>query len=67
MPNVTINDLFAEIGRLYMEKQALEREMSSLIETLNRNEVEDVSSTIPSAVSGPDDNADKVGDKEPKE
>lgn len=57
MPNLTIQDLFAEIGRLYMEKQTLESEMAAIIETLNRKEVEDVPSTIPSPVSGPDNDA----------
>lgn len=60
MMSVTINDLFAEIGRLTMEKKVLEaenRELKAVLSATVRKEEGDVPSTIPSTVPGPDDDS----------
>lgn len=64
MPKVTIADLFAKIGQLTMENEALRAENERInafmagMASLNADptEEDDVPSEVPSAVSGPDDN-----------
>lgn len=64
MPKVTVQDLFAEIGRLTMEKKALEAELATyrlLAEAFeDRKEDDDVQSEVPSPVSGPDNDTGLV-------
>jgi hypothetical protein len=68
MPKVTVQDLFARIGQLTMENEALRQENETLInamagimgEPAPDTGDEDVPSEVPSAVSGPDDNSGLV-------
>ena len=68
MPKVTITDLFAKIGQLTVENEALRAENDQLIAAMTgvmgepapSTGDEDVPSEVPSAVSGPDDNAGLV-------
>lgn len=68
MPKVTITDLFAKIGQLTVENEALRADNDRMAEMLAvamgepapSTGDEDVPSEVPSAVSGPDDNAGLV-------
>lgn len=67
MPKVTISDLFAKIGQLTMENEALRAENAALVglqqgmaNLMTDPEEEDVPSEVPSTVPGPDDNAGLV-------
>ena len=56
MPKVTVTDLFAKIGQLTVENEALRSENEMLLNEL-RKEVDNVPSEVPSTVPGPNDDA----------
>ncbi len=66
MPKVTITELFAKIGQLTIENEALRAENERFTEMFAAMAGaapagdEDVPSEVPSTVSGPDDNSGLV-------
>lgn len=62
MPNITVNDLFAKIGELTMQNEALIQEnsalrSSSLSQELLAKEEGNVPSAVSPAVPGPNDDS----------